>query len=100
MTAILEEQPYPKDGGSPNVKLTTSRPRRTKRVPALKPAATEAPRPGSLHATAEEEIRRRAYEIFLERGAGPGDALSDWLQAERELRKSLALSWRMASSRT
>jgi Protein of unknown function (DUF2934) len=94
MTAILEKQPYPKDGGSPNVKLTTSRPRRTKRVP------TEAPRPESLHATPEEEIRRRAYEIFLERGAEPGDALSDWLQAERELRKSLALSWRMASSRT
>ena len=36
----------------------------------------------------EEEVRIRAYEVFLERGAEPGDELSDWLQAERELRGS------------
>ena len=33
----------------------------------------------------EEEIRRRAYEIYLERGEQPGLDLDDWLQAEREL---------------
>jgi hypothetical protein len=33
----------------------------------------------------EEGIRRRAYEIYLERGGQPGSALDDWLQAEREL---------------
>ena len=33
----------------------------------------------------EQEIRRRAYEIYLERGAQPGHELEDWLQAEREL---------------
>jgi len=33
----------------------------------------------------DEEIRRRAYEIYLERGEQPGRALDDWLQAEREL---------------
>jgi hypothetical protein len=33
-----------------------------------------------------EEIRRRAYEIYLERGEQPGRELDDWLQAERELR--------------
>jgi hypothetical protein len=32
----------------------------------------------------DEEIRVRAYEIFLERGAEPGRELEDWLQAERE----------------
>jgi Protein of unknown function (DUF2934) len=32
-----------------------------------------------------EEIARRAYEISLERNGGSGDALSDWLQAERDL---------------
>lgn len=31
-------------------------------------------------------IRRRAYEIFVARRGGPGDHLSDWVQAERELR--------------
>jgi hypothetical protein len=34
----------------------------------------------------EEEIRRRAYEIYLERGGQPGRELDDWLQAERELK--------------
>ncbi len=33
----------------------------------------------------DEEIRRRAYEIYLERGEQPGHDLDDWLQAEREL---------------
>ena len=32
-----------------------------------------------------EEIRRRAYEIYLERGEQPGRDLDDWLQAECEL---------------
>jgi hypothetical protein len=33
----------------------------------------------------EKEIRRRAYEIYLERGEQPGSELDDWFQAEREL---------------
>jgi|HubBroStandDraft_6_1064221.scaffolds.fasta_scaffold166517_2 hypothetical protein len=39
------------------------------------------------HAPAHEEIRRRAYEIYLERNGLPGDELDDWLRAERELQK-------------
>jgi hypothetical protein len=34
----------------------------------------------------EEEIRRRAYEIFVERGSTPGNESEDWLTAEREVR--------------
>jgi len=33
----------------------------------------------------EEEIKRRAYELYLERGEELGRDLEDWLQAEREL---------------
>ncbi len=33
----------------------------------------------------EEEIKRRAYELYLERGEEPGRDLEDWLEAEREL---------------
>lgn len=36
-------------------------------------------------APTHEEIASRAYEIFLERGGAPGDALQDWTRAEREL---------------
>jgi hypothetical protein len=32
----------------------------------------------------DEEIRRRAYEIYLDRGEQQGRELDDWLQAERE----------------
>ena len=39
------------------------------------------------YAPSREEIRRRAYEIYLERDGLPGDELDDWLRAERELDK-------------
>jgi hypothetical protein len=32
----------------------------------------------------DEDIKRRAYEIYLGRGEQPGHDLDDWLQAERE----------------
>jgi hypothetical protein len=40
------------------------------------------------HAVIHSEIRRRAYEIYLERGRLPGRELEDWLQAEYELQKA------------
>ena len=36
----------------------------------------------------EEEIKHRAYEIYLERGEQSGHELDDWLQTEREIRSS------------
>ena len=41
------------------------------------------------HALNHGEIRRRAYEIFLERGRLPGRELEDWLQAEYELQTAV-----------
>ncbi len=38
----------------------------------------------------EEEIRRRAYELFLQRNGAPGDPAADWVVAEREVRARLA----------
>lgn len=35
----------------------------------------------------EKEIHERAHQIFLERDEKGGDALSDWLQAEKEIKK-------------
>jgi hypothetical protein len=37
----------------------------------------------------DEEIGRRAYEIYLERGEQPGCELDDWLQAERQLDRGM-----------
>jgi len=39
----------------------------------------------------EEQIRQRAYEIYVARGATPGNAQWDWQQAELELRARIAL---------
>jgi DUF2934 family protein len=36
-----------------------------------------------------EEIRRRAFEIYLERGKQPGLDVADWLQAEHELARGV-----------
>ncbi|MFQ5805989.1 MAG: DUF2934 domain-containing protein [Phycisphaerae bacterium] len=38
-------------------------------------------------APSKKEIRDRAYFIYLARGGANGDSISDWLQAERELRE-------------
>ena len=49
---------------------------------------TQTAEPGqgpAANAERDEDIRRRAYEIYLERGEQPGRELDDWLQAEREL---------------
>ncbi len=35
----------------------------------------------------EDEVRRRAYEIYQQRGGGSGSEIEDWLTAEREVRK-------------
>jgi hypothetical protein len=51
----------------------------------------EAPAPKAKKATAaksmptHDEIATRAYQIYLERCATPGDPMQDWLRAEREL---------------
>jgi hypothetical protein len=36
-----------------------------------------------------EEIRQRAFEIYIERGRIQGCDLDDWLQAERELQEKI-----------
>ena len=59
-----------------------SRPAKTRPLKAV-PKATEAK---VRRIPASEEIKIRAYEIYLARGASHGADLDDWLQAERELK--------------
>ena len=42
-----------------------------------------------LHSTREQEVRNRAYAIYLQRGGQPGHELEDWLQAERQMSTNL-----------
>ncbi|MCC6659855.1 MAG: DUF2934 domain-containing protein [Phycisphaerales bacterium] len=48
-------------------------------------AHTRPAAPSATVETTPDLVRRRAYAIFEARRGGPGDHLSDWLQAEREL---------------
>jgi hypothetical protein len=77
---------------------TSSRSKKTAVQPAAMQVASEIPQNGKLakvvpvhlNPNLEEEIRRRAYELYLERrataGSENGDENQDWLIAEREIR--------------
>lgn len=51
--------------------VRNSKPRETKRIVTI---------------VTDEDIRTRAYEIYLENGDAPYDEMDNWLCAERELR--------------
>ena len=51
----------------------------------VSPIQSHPENPSANDKPSHEEIRLRAYEIYLERGGLPGNELDDWLQAEREL---------------
>jgi len=59
--------------------------------------ASKRKRNGSTAAEATQEIRRRAYEIYLERGEQHGRDMDDWLQAERELERGVSSHRRLIS---
>lgn len=40
----------------------------------------------------QEQIRRRAYELYDQRGRDDGHELDDWLQAESELAQQKAMT--------
>jgi hypothetical protein len=54
--------------------------RDTKVIPAQFSARSSEPRKPR-----DEEIRSRAYQIYVAHKRTPGRAVDDWLQAEREL---------------
>jgi hypothetical protein len=49
-----------------------------------KPAVLNLQVDGS--ASVEEQIARRVHEFWQQRGRTPGDDLTEWLQAEREIK--------------
>ena len=55
------------------------------RPPARRKTLASSPTPSAQ--ITDEQIAGRAYEIYEARAQGEGDALSDWLTAERELRQ-------------
>ena len=50
-----------------------------------RPPSTPTPIQNEITPTLHEQIRRRAFELFEQRGREEGHELDDWLQAEEEL---------------
>jgi hypothetical protein len=51
----------------------------------MNPKAPVPIRPGMTETGVEEQIRQRAYVLYEGRGRAEGNALGDWLQAEKEV---------------
>lgn len=89
-TIVNTDRSIPADPPKPVREKRTKRPETTSAKPQSAPRFTASPPvPAFDLATPEmpsrEEIRERAYFIYVARNGGPGSSESDWLQAEREL---------------
>lgn len=70
---------------------TTTKRRTRKAVSVVAPEVLEsrqesAPVSKAQVSNLQEQIRRRAYELYLQRGGVPGNENQDWLVAEQEVR--------------
>lgn len=61
----------------------------SKKLQATSMSAEETGEVSVWSAALENDIRHRAYEIYLERLDQPGCELDDWLQAEREIEQGV-----------
>jgi hypothetical protein len=52
---------------------------------ATQPSRISSDRPIDQNLDREEQVRRRAYEIYEQRGTVAGSEIEDWLQAEAEI---------------
>jgi hypothetical protein len=73
------------------MKTTTNKPKRSQ-VPAPQ-QAHDIPRPKPVPTAKPtlEDIAKRAYEIYVEKGCQPGQCEQNWKQAEQELRRGLKI---------
>jgi len=52
------------------------------------PATARVKHPPSEALPLEERVRRRAHELYVQRGNQSGSEIDDWLQAEEEIRRA------------
>jgi hypothetical protein len=91
----------------PRLALASSKPRNSlSKVMSREPNKRRYPIPGSKSpvlvkskdAEVEEQIRRRAYELYQQRGGVDGKATDDWLQAKEEVMRLAGKLGKSASS--
>ena len=63
-------------------------PMKAPQVPAPQQAyGSPRPRPAPTAAPTQEDIAKRAYEIYVQKGCPEGQSEENWKQAERELKR-------------
>jgi Protein of unknown function (DUF2934) len=78
----IEGQTGPNRNTKPSVETVSSpEPRR------LEVVKSDPRRNSVVPINLEDEVRRRAYELYLQRGSMGGSEAEDWLRAEREIRQ-------------
>lgn len=60
--------------------------KRTQNDESVENQSSAGTNPSTSGNTTDAQIAERAYQIYLERNGADGDPVSDWLQAEQELR--------------
>jgi hypothetical protein len=84
------------------MKTSVNKPNRSKVSVAQQPNTTQEPVPQQAHdiprpkpvPTAKptpEDIAKRAFAIYVEKGCQPGQCEQNWIQAEQELTKGLKI---------
>lgn len=68
-----------------SIGAVTSEKQMASNVTPIRRTSNEAARTPSLPVHVEQIIRRRAYELFEQRGRADGHAQEDWLRAETEV---------------
>jgi hypothetical protein len=68
----------PPRAGAANAKTATTKTATTARNRSVRKTRV-------LAAPTDDQIRERAFQIYLARNGAPGDPTSDWLEAERQL---------------
>ncbi len=89
-SSTKKAQAEPQAAAAAAPKKSAAAPAEPKGVKTVNPAgdaqmSTKEPRKDSRGETGAEQIARRAYELWLERGGNHGDDQGDWHRAEREL---------------
>ena len=77
----LNESDATKHGSRP----AANRARRVATAATPRARSQRASRASSIVRPGDDQVRLRAYELYLQRDGRPGDPLEDWLRAEREL---------------
>lgn len=79
----------PANLAAPKPASASPAPQTTERSEFKGSGTAKGPAASASRAISQEQVARRAFEIYAGRGYAPGDQQADWLEAERQLKAGL-----------